>query len=474
MKILLINWAPIHFSEKMGGGVNLYCHDIAIELKRRGHEVVSLTSGLAYDAKSRPYLRRLLEGDIESYQIVNSPIFAPGRENFNFPSFEISNRLFEKVFSSAIDAIRPNVAHFQNIEGFTLSCIEIAKRSGARVVFSLHNYHLLCPETMLLYKDKEVCEDFLRGAKCVTCVHDDEPRVYRLLRKILTPYRSAFRLLMLVRRAHYGLRRAVRPFSLSGPKAAKPSEYLLRRQTAIAALNACDRVLAVSSFVGKLFSSMGVEANVLRVSRIGSNVVKLSEGVSRTPDSFAPGGMVRLAFIGYGYEAKGFHVLLDALKACDAGTLRRVRLTVAGKDMESHATALSNLFGVLAGIESHSSYDRKKLREILKNIDVGVVPPIWWDNAPQVVFEFMAHHVPVIASRIGGIPDFVEHGVNGLLFPAGDASALAAMITRIVKDPSVLSVFSSNIRKQKSIPAHVDELECIYRMRQDVVATSTI
>src|SRR3989449_7765681 len=54
-----------------------------------------------------------------------------------------------------------------------------------------------------------------------------------------------------------------------------------------------------------------------------------------------------------------------------------------------------------------------------------------------VLLEAMNHATPVIASRVGGIPDIVEDGVSGLLVPPGDVAALAAAVRRVRDDPDL-------------------------------------
>jgi glycosyltransferase involved in cell wall biosynthesis len=56
------------------------------------------------------------------------------------------------------------------------------------------------------------------------------------------------------------------------------------------------------------------------------------------------------------------------------------------------------------------------------------------DTGPLTVMESMAVGTPVLASRVGGIPERVSHGINGLLFPSQDHQALAALLEDIQKD----------------------------------------
>jgi glycosyltransferase involved in cell wall biosynthesis len=63
-----------------------------------------------------------------------------------------------------------------------------------------------------------------------------------------------------------------------------------------------------------------------------------------------------------------------------------------------------------------------------------VVPSEWYDNLPMIVCQAFAAGKPVVASRINGIPEFVSHEENGLLFLPGNPSELASSMHRIFSD----------------------------------------
>jgi len=64
-----------------------------------------------------------------------------------------------------------------------------------------------------------------------------------------------------------------------------------------------------------------------------------------------------------------------------------------------------------------------------------VLPTLWMENCPVAILEAMAHGRPVIATRIGGIPELVEDGVTGFLFERGDQEDLEAKLLRLTRDP---------------------------------------
>src|SRR5206468_12053710 len=69
-----------------------------------------------------------------------------------------------------------------------------------------------------------------------------------------------------------------------------------------------------------------------------------------------------------------------------------------------------------------------------------------------VLLEAMNHGTPVIASRVGGIPDIVEDGVSGLLVPPGDADALATAVRRVRAGPSLARRFGDAGRRRRREP----------------------
>ena len=77
---------------------------------------------------------------------------------------------------------------------------------------------------------------------------------------------------------------------------------------------------------------------------------------------------------------------------------------------------------------------RTDARELLAGVTVSVMPSLN-EGLSNVLLESMASGVPVVATRVGGTPEAIEDGVNGLLVPPGDASALANAISQVLNHP---------------------------------------
>jgi glycosyltransferase involved in cell wall biosynthesis len=227
-------------------------------------------------------------------------------------------------------------------------------------------------------------------------------------------------------------------------------------------LNQADLVLAVSHGVADLYRKLGVARERLAVCHIGTTIATSTPLARHRPLPEA-GDVVDVVFLGLAARMKGLPLLLDALASTPDSTLSRVRLCVYVRGLEEVRNTLTRLAPRLAGLTTRDGYRHDELAALLRDADVGVVPPIWQDTAPQVVFEMLAMGVPVIGARIGGIPDFIRDGVNGLLFEPSNATDLAERLCSVVEAPQRLRALRAGIRPLKTLATHVDELESFYR-----------
>lgn len=77
-----------------------------------------------------------------------------------------------------------------------------------------------------------------------------------------------------------------------------------------------------------------------------------------------------------------------------------------------------------------------------------VMPSEWYENCPMAVLEALAHGVPVVASHIGGLPEYVTHGQEGLLVPPGDDAALAEALSLLLSNPVQAAAMGRAARKR--------------------------
>ncbi len=507
MRIALINWAKIWHGASRGGGINAYTQSLALALRERGHDVGSIGSGTSPRLKpgsasatpsidssdSDPadcetcHVRRHADWEgIRVFEIVHSPVRAPSTFQFDRPEQEASSPELERVFGELIESIEPDLVHFQSLEGLSAGCVGAARAAGARVVFSLHNYHTICPQVYLMQGDARACTDSENGHACVGCHRPAWKRKSEKPKRLATRrVRSASDVLVPLpvmgedargetdRLAHRSswdgpeIRIPVSNEALADPVNERaPNEYALRRLAMIEALNACDRVHAVSRFVAKKYEAMGVDRPRIVTCTLGTPIV---EQVAQRPEIVSPpepvgdgGRPIRLVFLGYHNKAKGLDLLVEALEQSERHVLERLHLCVHALGVGSIAHRINRLEPRLCRLTLSDGYEREDIPWLLGGADLGVVPSVWWDNGPQTVMEMLACGVPVLGAELGGIPDFVRHGENGLLFRGNDRADMILQLREAILTDGLLDRLREGVRPPKSMARHVDEMVEIY------------
>src|SRR5262249_41248696 len=181
-------------------------------------------------------------------------------------------------------------------------------------------------------------------------------------------------------------------------------------------------------------------------------------------------GRLRLGFLGSVMVSKAPHLLLEAI-----GHLPRGSVTV---DLFGGYAAYHGDDGYRArleplvaqdGVRVHGPIPHSAVPEALASLDVLVVPSIWPENSPLVISEAFLAGVPVVASRIGGIPELVADGRNGLLFEPGNAADLARAIERLLVEPGLLRTLRAGAAATpvRSIAADAEETRAMYVSAMD-------
>jgi glycosyltransferase involved in cell wall biosynthesis len=176
-----------------------------------------------------------------------------------------------------------------------------------------------------------------------------------------------------------------------------------------------------------------------------------------------------LLFAGAIVESKGVATLLRALPLLER-YVDRLCLLVAGwgdqvfvNALQRHAPSPVRMLGKVPFYEMGTLYSAA---------DLTLVPSVWYDNSPTVIYESLLGGTPVLASAIGGIPELIREGETGYLVPAGDPVALAeGVIQHFARSPlerrRMRLRCTLDGRQQFDIDVHLDGLLPVYREAVD-------
>jgi glycosyltransferase involved in cell wall biosynthesis len=149
----------------------------------------------------------------------------------------------------------------------------------------------------------------------------------------------------------------------------------------------------------------------------------------------------RLLFIGTMVEAKGVRELFEAVSRIDS-----VTLVVVGQEKGGLAEELRNRYAHL-NVEWKGFLSSEQIAEEMNRVDMLVLPS-YMDTSPNVVSEAMCAGLPVVATRVGGIPNMIEDGRTGLLVPAKEVEPLAIAINSLLNDTALKERLGRSAREE--------------------------
>ncbi len=177
-----------------------------------------------------------------------------------------------------------------------------------------------------------------------------------------------------------------------------------------------------------------------------------------------PPDAIVIGSVGWLTDIKGHRFLLDAVARLKQEH-PHLHLVILGSGGQYDALLhQARKAGISQSV--HLVGHREDVERALAGMD-GFVLPSLNEGMGRALIEAMAVGLPVIASRVGGIPALIEDEKNGLLVPAGDSLALAVAVRRILSDPPWARTLGQNamqsIGTAYGVPAMVRAIESIYR-----------
>lgn len=321
---------------------------------------------------------------------------------------------------------RPDVVHVHNT--FPLlspSVLSACRAERVPVVVTLHNYRLLCPSGDL-FRDGSVCHECVGRPPLPALRHG----CYR------------------------GSPLATLPLAVG---------VVAHRRTWRSSVSA---YVFLSNAQRDAFAGYGLPTGRVFVK---PNLVPTGATVASEPEDF-------VMFAGRLTAAKGVELLMEAWDQFQAAPSSPLRLIVAGSGpLEDRVNAWA---AARPSVECVGILGRDECSRLLSRARAAVIPSLWEETFGLVAVEAMAAGVPPVAPAHGSFPDIVTHGDDGVLFPPGQASALASIFDEISAEPHrfrALGKAAQATHTRRFSPGpNIEQLVGIYRFAIDnpVVAGS--
>ena len=312
-------------------------------------------------------------------------------KQLTYPLKTIYSGEAKKKIKIVLENFNPDVVHLNNFNyQLTPSIIyavkDYEKKSGKRVriIYTAHDYQLICPNHMMLNSAGEICEKCAEGnyINCFknSCIHSSKAKS----------------LIGTVEAALY--------------KALKTYKYI-------------DCVICPSEF-------MKTKLNLNPY--LNGKTVTLHNFIEKIEKTEAEKEDYVLYFGRYAKE-KGIETLINA---------KNLNFVFAGSgELEDEINACSNIENV--GFKSG-----KELEDLIRKATCSVYPSVWYENCPFSVMESIMYGTPVVGSKIGGIPELIDDGKTGFLFESGSVNELENAVNKITKNRELASSMAENCLKK--------------------------
>ena len=368
------------------GGSEEYARNLAHGLHARGHEVSVATIG----PPDRPQLED--DGGVRVHRLAGTiqraQSLMPSGRPYAPP---LPDPLLVRGLRQVIRREQPDIVHAHN--WLVHSFLPLKRNSGAKLVMTLHDSSVVCAKRTFLYRGR-VCSGPELG-KCLRCAA-----------------------------AQYG--------SVRGPLVTL-ANWAMRAPLR----DAVDLFVPVSQAVA--------DENELARDDAPYEVLPnfVPDDVVRQADSSDPAlaGLPSGPFwlyVGALSRDKGVHVLLDAYR----GVTGAPPLVVVGRAIPGWTPDFPPDVIVLHDL-AHSA-----VMAAWRRATVGFIPSLCPDSCPTVAIEAMACGVPVVASRVGGLPELVVHGKTGMLVQPGSVPALRDAMSDIVSGDVDLAQLAKAARRR--------------------------
>ena len=295
---------------------------------------------------------------------------------------------------------RPDIAHFGNFQFLTFGALLSAKRLKIKVVLSIYDYWYFCPLTTLLEHRGGICRRF-HGLWCARCL----PARFSIIQRFF----------LILRKGIF--------------------DFFLKK---------VDRFFVLSQSSKQILVDYGIENDKVSVIRL-----PLPDDFEQPQNPQYEQKEESVLFVGWLQKRKGLHILLEAMSIVWQER-PQVKLNIVTQKVKWEQeyedliqSKLRNIppdkYVVLLGQRK-----REEIRDLMRSAAVVIVPEQWENMSPLIVIEAMSLSRPVVASNIGGIPELIEDGREGLLAAYQEPADFAKKISVLLNNKEMRGTIGRN------------------------------
>jgi glycosyltransferase involved in cell wall biosynthesis len=415
------------------GGTEVYVEALAREQLVQGLEVVVAAPGVenASYAIDGLEVRRFATGSVENLAAL----------------YGAGDSLASAQFGSVLDNERPDIVHLHAFTGaVSVRTVDEAHRRGNAVVFTYHTPTVSCQRGTLLWHGRRICDGRLQVQRCAECALQGLG-AGRIGSAVLS-------------RVPTKVGDACNRLDLTGSRiwtGVRYSQLVATQHAAVRALMArVQRVVVLCDWARDVLLGNGVAPEKVLTCRHGLSYSDPAEGPVRRS------GPLRVAFLGRLHPTKGPDILVHAMRLLEGAPLEVHLFGIQQPGDEAYADRLRASAVGDPRIVFRPSVPQPQVLDVLGDFDVLAVPSQWLETGPLVVLEAFAARVPVIGSRLGGIAELVQDGVDGLLPPHDSVGQWARALGRLASDRALVLRLRGNVRPPRRMRAVADEMLSAY------------
>jgi len=416
MKILIINYRYF-----VSGGPERYMFNVSSALEKWNHEVIFFSINYA---KNQP-------SEFSNFFVksIGTPEQVYFREHTFHPSaiYNSLKRLLydpevEKRIMDLVEYSKPDVAYIlKYLRKLSPAVLVGLKKKNIPIVVRLSDYEMACPNGIFLRDDKP-CEECAKKNLWMSvkykCVQDSY--VASILNLLATNYH-------------------------------RKQKYF----------DVIDTFVVTNNFMLEKMLEAKIPKEKIKVIPTFTDSVGINSAtIPENPPS--------LAYVGRLERIKGVHTILEALHFLKKeGQNNLPAIYIVGEGNPKYEKLLLDLtarFNLQTHVKFLGYLEKENINKLIQKSWATILPSLWYENLPNSLLESYANGVPVIASNIGSIPEFIRNEQTGFLFEAGDASDLAKKITQI-QNPTTnyhMRAMVVNYSKKFTEGSHINNLENVF------------